>query len=71
MRHPIGFILATLAVLLLIAGCQTAPRDGQGTYTYADGSVYVGEFRNGKANGQGTCIQGPKLKSARSRWTKR
>jgi len=28
--------------------------NGQGTYTYADGSEYVGEFRDGKYHGQGT-----------------
>ena len=27
---------------------------GQGTYTYAGGSKYVGEFKGGKKNGQGT-----------------
>ena len=27
---------------------------GQGTYTSADGAVYVGEFKDGKQNGQGT-----------------
>ena len=28
--------------------------DGQGTYTYANGSTYVGEFKNSRRNGQGT-----------------
>ena len=28
--------------------------DGQGTYTYANGSTYVGEFKNSIRNGQGT-----------------
>jgi len=28
--------------------------NGQGTYTFANGSKYVGEFRNDKRNGQGT-----------------
>ena len=64
MRHPTAFIVTTLAVLLLIAGCQTVSRDGQGTYTYANGSVYVGEFRNGKRHGEGTYTYGPKSKSA-------
>ncbi len=49
-------ILLTLPVFLIIAGCQTIPREGQGKYTFADGSAYVGEFKNGKANGQGTII---------------
>ena len=54
MRHPTAFILATLAVLLLSAGCQTVPRDGQGTQTYTNGEVYVGEFKDGKKHGHGT-----------------
>jgi len=28
--------------------------NGQGTYTYADGSVYAGQWKNDKFNGQGT-----------------
>ena len=28
--------------------------DGQGTYTFADGAKYVGEFKNDNYNGQGT-----------------
>ena len=28
--------------------------NGQGTYTLADGSQYVGGYRDGKYNGQGT-----------------
>ena len=28
--------------------------NGQGTFTWADGSKYVGEFKDGKRNGQGT-----------------
>ena len=29
-------------------------RNGQGTYTYANGNKYVGEFKDDKRNGQGT-----------------
>ena len=29
---------------------------GQGTYTYPDGAVYVGEFKDGFMHGQGTFI---------------
>ena len=29
-------------------------RNGQGTYTFAIGDKYVGEFRKGKQHGQGT-----------------
>ena len=29
-------------------------RNGQGTFTWADGEKYVGEFKDGKRNGQGT-----------------
>ena len=28
--------------------------NGQGTYTYTNGSKYVGELKDGKRNGQGT-----------------
>ena len=28
--------------------------NGQGSYTYADGSTYAGEWKDGKRNGQGT-----------------
>ena len=28
--------------------------NGYGTYTYANGSKYVGEWKDGKENGQGT-----------------
>ncbi len=30
--------------------------NGYGTYTYANGGKYVGEFKDGKRNGQGTFI---------------
>ena len=38
--------------------------DGIGTYTYADGSKWVGEFKEGKPEGEGTCyyINGDKYK---------
>jgi len=31
-------------------------KHGQGIYTHADGNKYVGEFRDGNFNGQGTYI---------------
>ena len=31
--------------------------NGYGTYTYANGSKYVGEWKDGKENGQGTYTQ--------------
>ena len=31
---------------------------GQGTYTFANGDTYVGEFSNNKFNGQGTYTKG-------------
>jgi len=30
--------------------------NGQGTFTYPDGSKYVGEFKDGKSYGQGTSL---------------
>jgi len=29
-------------------------RNGQGTFTYPDGTKYVGKFKDGKEHGQGT-----------------
>ena len=44
-----------LAALLIVApvlvGCS---RNGQGTYTSADGSTYTGAFKDFMFNGQGT-----------------
>ncbi len=31
-------------------------KDGKGVYTYKDGSVWNGEFKNGKAYGKGICL---------------
>ena len=43
-----------LAALLIVApvlvGCSTS----QGTMTFADGTTYTGEFKDGKFHGQGT-----------------
>lgn len=30
-------------------------RNGQGTYTFVDGTVYVGDWVNGKIEGYGVC----------------
>lgn len=45
-------ILVTVCCLLLflVVGCG----DGQGTINYDDGSVYIGEVKDSKANGMGT-----------------
>ena len=32
--------------------------NGQGTYTWSDGSKYVGEYKDGRMNGQGTFTHG-------------
>lgn len=54
-------IIFVLSFLLFFAGCVssppissvTYPKERIGTKTYPDGSKYVGEFKNGKRNGQG------------------
>jgi hypothetical protein len=56
MRKLTATLCLTLAVLLGSVGCQTGPQNGYGTRTYTYGDKYVGEFRNGKRNGQGTCV---------------
>ena len=33
---------------------KDSKKNGQGTYTYANGDKYVGEYKDGKKNGQGT-----------------
>jgi hypothetical protein len=65
MRNLTVTLCLTIAVLLGSAGMASAlppcPSDQNryydncfGTYTYATGHKYVGEFRNDKRNGQGT-----------------
>ena len=34
--------------------CDGDCENGYGTYTYKDGNIYTGEFKNGEPNGQGT-----------------
>jgi hypothetical protein len=46
-------ILLIIFAFLMNMDCQAAPRNGQGTTSYASGK-YVGEFWNGKPNGHGT-----------------
>jgi len=64
MRNLTATICLTLAVLVGSAGVSFAlppcPSDLSkyhdncfGTFTLADGAKYVGEFKDGKANGQG------------------
>jgi hypothetical protein len=69
MRRLTAFVCLTLAVLLLsttegfaLPPCPTDRYESEwtdcfGTYTFrfpADGTRYVGEFRDGKRHGQGT-----------------
>ena len=65
MRNLTAILCLTLAVLLGSVGLSFAlpacPSDQNqyydncfGTYDWADGNKYVGEYRNGKRNGQGT-----------------
>jgi antitoxin component YwqK of YwqJK toxin-antitoxin module len=65
MKRILATFCLTIAVLFGSAGVRFAltpcPSDQNqyydncfGTYTYADGRKYVGEYRNGKKHGQGT-----------------
>jgi hypothetical protein len=37
-----------------VGAWKNGKRNGQGTYTYAEGDKYVGEYKDGKQHGQGT-----------------
>ena len=49
-------MIATLLTCSVSYGqsCSGNCYNGQGTYTYADGDIYVGEFRDNNRTGQGT-----------------
>jgi hypothetical protein len=47
-------ILGLLAFVLIGLGSASSPRDGYGTQNNNNFSTYVGEFKNGMPNGQGT-----------------
>jgi hypothetical protein len=50
------FALLVFTAMNAQAQCTSGDcQDGYGTYKYSDGSVYVGQFKDGKANGYGTC----------------
>ena len=46
---------AVLVVVALLVGCSSPSiKNGQGTYTFADGATYTGEYKDDRFNGQGT-----------------
>jgi hypothetical protein len=53
-------LIFTIVLCLLLGGNAYAEcvqgncRDGKGTFTFASGSKYVGEHKDGKHHGQGT-----------------
>ena len=56
MRH---ILIITISILLLssfLTSCEK--KNGLGTETYEDGSSYVGVFKDGERNGQGTYTYG-------------
>ena len=56
MRH---ILIITISILLLssfLTSCEK--KNGPGTETYEDGSSYVGVFKDGERNGQGTYTYG-------------
>jgi len=55
-RH---ILIITISILLLssfLTSCEK--KNGPGTETYEDGSSYVGVFKDGERNGQGTYTYG-------------
>ena len=50
MKH----LLILISIVLLSSLLTSCDKNGHGTQTYEDGSAYVGEFKDGKKNGQGT-----------------
>ena len=75
MKRLTATLCLTIAVLLGTTGAGYAlppcPSDQSryydncfGTYTFASGSKYVGEYRNDKKHGQGTYTWGPPSKNA-------
>jgi hypothetical protein len=48
-------LICFYATAFLYAGCIEGDCfNGQGTYTWADGRKYIGQFKDGKRHGQGT-----------------
>lgn len=61
-KHPFARVCMALWLLVLIgtAAAQTCTEGdcwgGTGTYKFASGSIYSGQFKNGRQHGQGTYI---------------
>ena len=50
MKH----VLILLSILLLSSLLTSCKKNGHGTETFEDGSIYVGEYKDGKYHGKGT-----------------
>ena len=53
LTSTVVFVGQVLVVPGGIVGFKDGKRSGQGTWTYADGSTYTGEWKDGKPNGLG------------------
>jgi len=80
MRNLTAFLCLSFAVLLFSAGegfaLPPCPEDQNqgfhncfGTYTYANGDKYVGEWRDNRKHGQGTATLGPSSQWAGNKYT--
>merc|ERR1712100_47877 len=47
-RFTWGFYFFTFCIVCMVWNCPLGKKNGKCTYTYADGSVYVGEYKDDK-----------------------
>ncbi len=56
MKYLVLHIIILFSIQMVQAQCVSGNcNNGQGTYVYADGSKYMGDFKDSKAHGEGVC----------------